>query len=263
MKNLLNKLSHWIAAVFQKRVRYSVDEQRVILTQVNHISEEIMQWSGAEERTAISLGQNCNASWYLKDAGLKKASYPFDWIFTTPEIISHILEDDFKTLLDKELLFPLGIDAGHKFYHASLFGHRNPASSEADYQFMERCIARWKELMHAQQPVVFLTVVLNEPEKRKRFKRGFTGQFNMPIDQKLEDFEPEMQLIKSINPNCKFLFIEQYTEGDFKLEVLHQSEDSLWLTYACKGTNTGVKYLNNFEDGVMKTLLTGLSSGKA
>ena len=111
--------------------------------------------------------------------------------------------------------------------------------------------------MDEKRPVLFTTVVLNEPDKRKRFKRGFKGQFKMPVGQKLDDFEPMIQLLQSKNPNCKFLFIEQYTEGDFSLKPVTQNATSYWLRYSCKGSNSGVKYLNDFDDLIMKTLFRG------
>ena len=250
-------MAHLFAKALQKRVHYSDAEKTMHLKNAEELFSGISEWKGSTEFEYIGLGQNCNASWYLKETGLKKASYPFDWIFTTPEIICHMIEDDFKTLLNKQHLVPLGMDAGHKVYHASFFGHRNPASSNSDFEFLERCVARWNRMMDEKRPVLFTTVVLNEPDKRKRFKRGFKGQFKMPVGQKLDDFEPMIQLLQSKNPNCKFLFIEQYTEGDFSLKPVTQNATSYWLRYSCKGSNSGVKYLNDFDDLIMKTLFRG------
>jgi len=251
MKRLINNIIHFIARITQRRVSYSLDEQSDAQNQAKTIASVLNAWKGDAGFEYIGLGQNCNASWYLKESELKKASYPFDWIFTTPEIICHMLEDDFSIFLKRDEMVPLGIDAGHNFYHASLFGHRNPAKSDTDYAFIQRCINRWKTVMHKHIPILFVTIVLNEPEKRKRFETGFTGNFKMPVNQKLADFQSAIKLIEALNPNSKFLFIEQHTETNFHLEITHKTENQLWLKYACKGANSGVMYLNKLDDGIV------------
>lgn len=258
MKSILNKGIHQLLKLTRRSVSVSDAEKVHYLNQAAEIAREIRTWIGNSEREKIGLGQNCNASWYLKATDNKRASYPFDWIFTTPEFILNMLGDDFEKLLDRKQLIPHGMDAGHEYYHEWLFGHRNPASSDADFEFVKRCVARWRELMHAQKPVVFLTMVLNESDKRKRWKAGFTKNFKMPTEQKLSDFDAVVEKILSINPNCKFLFVEQYTEQDFELSVLEKNDHSIWLKFSSIDSNTGVQYLNTVDDEVMKTLLKDL-----
>ena len=48
-----------------------------------------------------SLGQLCQSSQILKSIGLKKCSYPFDWIFSSCDNILHCIQDDFNIFLDK------------------------------------------------------------------------------------------------------------------------------------------------------------------
>ena len=222
------------------------------------VNSEIKQWLGDSDFELIGLGQNCNASWYIKATENKKASYPFDWIFTTPEFILDMLADDFSALLHKDLLIPHGMNAGHERYHETLFGHRNPASNEADREYLARCIDRLKEKMKSQKPVLFFTVILNEPEKRKRWKEGFTKAFNMPINQKLEDFSGMMNKLTSLNGNCKFLFVEQKTQVPFDLSIIEKSEKAMWVNFSAIDKNTGVEYIHEVDDAVMKTVLANL-----
>lgn len=236
----------------------SESDRKLMLAEAKKVSSEIRDWVGDAEREKVGLGQNCNASWYLKATDNKRASYPFDWIFTTPEFILDMLGDDFEKLLDRKQLIRHGMDAGHEYYHEWLFGHRNPATSDGDYAFLERCVDRWNKLMHAQKPVIFLTVVLNESGKRKRWKEGFTKNFKMPTDQSLSDFNGVIEKILSLNPKSKFLFIEQYTEEPFELSILEKTESVLWLKFCAIGSNTGVQYLNAVDDEVMKSILKDL-----
>ena len=48
----------------------------------------------------ISLGVFCYPAWVIKQLGLKRRSYPFDWIFSTPAMVLDILRDDFARFLD-------------------------------------------------------------------------------------------------------------------------------------------------------------------
>lgn len=222
------------------------------------MSTEIADWLGHASFESIGLGQNCNASWYLKATGNKQASYPLDWTYSTPAIICDMLEDDFQAFLDPAQLIPHGMDAGHKRYHEWLFGHRNPASSKSDLEFFKRAVARWRETMRDQRPVVFLTIVLNEPEKRKRWRTGFTKQFELPKHQQLDDFRAQMDKLSAINPNCRFLFVEQYTDRPFSLKVMKRNGQALWIRFDAIGSNSGVLYLNDMDDLVMRTMLAKL-----
>lgn len=254
MKKLIDLILHVIIKLFSNRVSYSEQEKVRLESAASNIAETLRPWY-EEAEDFVGLGQNCNASWYLKAAGKKKASYPFDWIFTSPEIVSHILNDDFKTFVDADQLVSLGLDAGHKKYHAFLFGHRNPAKSSADMAFVHRCIDRWDELIRSDRPVLFLTVVLNETNKRKRFRDGFKYNFKLPTDQKATDFKAMMKLILSKHPNSRFLFIEQYTDSVPNIKLMEHSDRMAWVRFSAKGSNTGVRYLNDFDDLILKTIL--------
>jgi len=67
-----------------------------------------------------------------------------------------------------------------------------------------------------------------------------------------------MKTLLGRNLNCKFLFIEQFTEGDFELSVITKTESALWLKFCAIDANTGVQYLNEVDDEVMKTIYAGL-----
>lgn len=259
MKSLINKGIHKLLRLAHTPAPCSDEERIAYLNQANEVNGKIKDWLGDEVVEIIGLGQNCNASWYIKASGNKKSSYPFDWIFTTPEIILDMLADDFGSFTEKEMLIPHGMDAGHKRYHETLFGHRNPASKESDRQYLLRCLERWRTKMKTQHPVLFLTIVLNESDKRKRWKKGFTKDFAMPTEQTIEDFYPLMDRLLALNPNAKFLFIEQHTEGNFHLSIETQTSKARWLNFTSIDKNTGVQYIHEVDDDVMKTLLTGLS----
>ena len=49
----------------------------------------------------ISIGPYCDATGMLKKHNLRLSSYPFDYIFSSLELIKHAIEDKFHIFLDK------------------------------------------------------------------------------------------------------------------------------------------------------------------
>jgi hypothetical protein len=49
----------------------------------------------------ISIGPNCATINIINNAGLKKKSYPFDYIFSSLQMIKHSINDRFNLFLDK------------------------------------------------------------------------------------------------------------------------------------------------------------------
>jgi len=118
-----------------------------------------------------SLGGICHSAQLLKINGLKKASYPFDWIFSSMSMVKHCIEDDFNTFLDKSQYSDYTTNTTlrenqceHKFYgkmvfngeHNVIFNHHNPLSSESDYSYLERCVERFRELLKSEEPKTFV-----------------------------------------------------------------------------------------------------------
>lgn len=75
------------------------------LLKATEISNTISVWLSDNYYEKVSIGENCNSAWYLKETGNKNASYPYDWIFSSGEIVTHTIKDDFKSFLNKELIF--------------------------------------------------------------------------------------------------------------------------------------------------------------
>jgi hypothetical protein len=75
-----------------------------------------------------SLGGICHSAQLLKINELKKASYPFDWIFSSMSMVKHCIEDDFNTFLDKSQYSDYNTNTTlrenqceHKFYGKMVF----------------------------------------------------------------------------------------------------------------------------------------------
>ena len=109
-----------------------------------------------------SLGSLCQSSQLLQDTGLKRESYPFDWIFSNPTTIQCILDDDFGLFLHREKL--IGISAGrcsHSVYGESMFNHHNPKDNDEHYRYFTRCIGRFRALLGREASKLFVMTFPN------------------------------------------------------------------------------------------------------
>lgn len=237
----------------------SEKEQDIMLKAIS-IQKEISEWKGIQEDRLVSLGQNCNSSWYLKETGNKEASYPFDWIFSSQKIVVDTINDRFATFIDKENIVSLGHKAGNTAYHNSLFNHRNPLNSDEDYSYYQRTIERFLDVLDNGESIIFVITVVNEFKKRKVWYNGFISSMLPSFPQDLDSFSELIALIKSINKNVKFMFIEQYTECDLDIDVSIKTDEIFWLKFKSGHKNTGVHYLDTLDDTIMKIVYSGLSN---
>lgn len=234
---------------------------KIAISKAFEINKKINSWVGSKENLFISIGENCNSSWYLKETGNKKASFPFDWLFTSPEVIYHIIKDDFVSFLDRKMIEESKdkIRAGHKLYHKSIFNHKNPLKNEENYNYYQRAVSRFKEALKEKKNIVFVCNVLNENKKRKSWYEGFDKKYKAPINQDIHTFDGLCNFLTKINPNVRFFFIEQYTEKSFSVDIIHESKDKLWIKLCSFGKNNGVKFLNEHDDFIVKIIYSGLN----
>ncbi len=255
-KNFLNKNTS------TSKSSPDVDVYNVIV-EAAKISNIIYNWQLDEYVEKISIGQNCNSSHYLKQTNNKNHSYPFDWIFSSAEIVLHAIEDNFNTFLDKKMIYSITNDVGgHLFYHSKMFNHKNPLSSDENYEYYKRCADRFETVVKTGKPIIFVCTVVNEPDKRPGWSNGFDRQIRKPENQSIKSFLDLIDVLRKINPSSKFLFINQLTESKLKIEYQFFAKDILWIDFVSQGKNTGVKYLNLIDDTIIKIIYNGLNDKK-
>ena len=108
-----------------------------------------------------SLGTLCHSTKIIMNNKLKRESYPFDWIYSNPKNVLHMIEDDFKTFLDKSFYISKKLRAGHTHYDDNLFNHHNPKDNEAQYNYFVRCVNRFRDLLKTTEKKLFITAFLN------------------------------------------------------------------------------------------------------
>ena len=222
------------------------------------IHYKLKKWLKGYDYEKISLGQNCNSAFYLKETNCKKASYPFDWIFSSSEIVSHAIKDNFNTFLNENHIINVDANrAGHKFYHSYLFNHKSPLSPEI-YSYYERCIYRFRKILDGEKKIVFVCFVINEPKKRITWAKGFNREIKLPINQNINDFKELISNICDVHKNSKFIFINQLTEGNLNLKFTFYNKNNLWIDFVSRGQNTGLQYVDKVDHNMMKLIFKAL-----
>jgi hypothetical protein len=109
-----------------------------------------------------SLGPHCHSTNLLKLNNLKKASYPFDWIFTDHNTIKKIIDDNFEKFLNKEYYIDIEpYRCGHKIYSSTMFWHHNPLTNIDNYNYFLRCVSRFKDMLLSEEEKLFVYFVLD------------------------------------------------------------------------------------------------------
>ena len=119
----------------------------------------------------ISLGAHCLPAGLLRDSGLRKAAFPFDWILSLDnEGVARALEDDFLYFLDDGYLIPdsllvrnaNGANLVHSMYHfefvheGMFLGADIRPNLESLRNRYHRRIERFKKLSDYSGTVIFL-----------------------------------------------------------------------------------------------------------
>jgi hypothetical protein len=139
--------------------------------------------AGHAPARVVGLGMRCTTAQLLQDIGARSASYPFDWIFSTPEVVVHCLEDDFALLLRCEEYLPTSPQqrgrntalCDHRTFRDgfgvwNMFNHHNPMEP-SDYAYLQRCVDRFRALADAADPTLFVVLTDNHLEPDAAYLR--------------------------------------------------------------------------------------------
>ena len=104
-------------------------------------------------RHVVSIGCSCQTAWQIANADLRRYSGPFDWIFSSPLLVQHCLDDDFAAFLDR----PNYVQGAartqwsprayvDRFSQAVMFNHHDMDVDE-DYARIVRTVERFRTLL--------------------------------------------------------------------------------------------------------------------
>ncbi|MDV6345089.1 DUF1796 family putative cysteine peptidase [Nitrosomonas sp. Is37] len=203
-------------------------------------------WAGRQFSQAISLGSFCHSAQILREVEYRAFSGPFDWIFSSPGITAHILQDDFNLFLDPEYYEPVplelrqspeAISCDHRFYRDKfgvrfMFNHHSPDSAK-DHAYFKRAVQRFRAAL-AHSPPPLLLMVTFQPFRLNRFD---------PILRALNGFGQNYGVLV-----VRFVVSENGMEKDPKtsghIKVIHHDETVLTVELQVSKQSDGVCFPN-------------------
>ena len=184
-----------------------------------------------------SLRTSCHTTCWIKNMDFKKCSYPFDWIFASPEIVIDCLSDDFKTLLNKKYhikhLTKQKGKSGHKKYDEKLFNHHDVLKKK-DYNYFVRCVNRFHELSKKNESKLFIIT--------------FTNQYEDILDKEIENINKIYNLLKSYTNNFELLVVYHKLGNELKLNINNLNNNFKLFKIIKKKIITEKKMKNKYED---------------
>jgi len=110
-----------------------------------------------------SFGPFCHTGNLMQRLNIKTVSFPFDWLCTTPLIISDCIENKFQRFLNKTY-YTLDEKEDHQFhkyyadnfdFNKTFFAHTNPLQPEV-YEYFVRCVERFETLLTCPDKKLFI-----------------------------------------------------------------------------------------------------------
>ncbi|MDM9625966.1 DUF1796 family putative cysteine peptidase [Rhizobium sp. S152] len=117
------------------------------------------------KHTYISLGSACNAATMIKRAGLRKVSYPFDWLLNSDSglaSVNEMIKDDFQKVTEADcyaLSYQpiIGKDiVAYKDYQTVFHVHSNPMESREAHQDLVRRFERFRQIITSDESLHFV-----------------------------------------------------------------------------------------------------------
>jgi hypothetical protein len=189
----------------------------------------------------IPLGSQCFTSFYLKKNDLKKTSYPFDWIFSSPKIIIDVLNDNFSIFLNKDYYVIKNIESTknkHSLYLPDLymFNHKNPYKDE-DYLYYIRSVNRFYNILKKKEKKLFiLTSLKNE------------------INNELENICLLNHKLNSLTTNYIFIIIFQICTGE-QTKDIYEYENMIIIQITTISESDGVIFSNDLDNIYYKNIM--------
>jgi hypothetical protein len=199
----------------------------------------------------VSLGSFCLPSLLFQNSGLRKYSLPFDWIFSTPQMVRDCLGDDFCQFLNRHHYRSLSHErtqpaAEHELYREKyglpvIFAHRDP-TRDADYLYLVRCVTRFRELLRSEDGKLFVVISRPHADLGKEFVllldvlRGATANFALLFIELLDPVEPGLSALVPVTRTGPHAFY-RFTPSSFNAQggfLPDKLDEWMLLRLACR-----------------------------
>jgi hypothetical protein len=177
----------------------------------------------------ISIGPYCSSADILKSNGLRNSAYPFDYIFSSLEMIKHCIDDRFDIFLDKNYHKYSSKNSSHHLFYSKfidteilrkhhiahnlpniannlinreIFLHHNLLNNDVYLSFVRRC-NRLLNLIDNNNKIIFIyyNCYTNDFDDILDFYKYFSNNKNICVVGIFENNDDKKMLFES--SNCK------------------------------------------------------------
>lgn len=192
-----------------------------------------------------SLGNMCHSACIMQKLNIKLESYPFDWIFSNFNIITHCLEDNFATFLNKKYYIDIpkiksNKMCGHAFYQNNMFWHKNPRIKN-DYDYYLRCVNRFRNLLKREENKLFIIINSNNNSILNNETKKSVDDFNL----KLSNF----------TKNYTILYIYHIPNNSYQSYNFVKNDNIDFLELFTISKSNGKNFINNSDDAYLNEII--------
>jgi hypothetical protein len=163
-------------------------------------------------------------------------------MYSSPLLVLKCLQDNFSTLLDRQLHTSRGLKAGHSEYDSEvrafhgwqnsqqIFYHKNPKKIDSHYIYLQRCVCRFRGLLQSEGRKLFLLMLLNQTKQ---------------LDK--QPMHNLIQQLDAVTSNTSELLVVFHQQGkDFNMRT--ESEDNLTFLFVVSTSRCGGSGLVDLEE---------------
>ncbi|KAA9010774.1 DUF4214 domain-containing protein [Sphingobium limneticum] len=206
----------------------------------------------------ISLGVDCFSASKIKQIGRRTGSFPLDWCFSTPEMLNHILEDDFNIFLDRKYFLTnedikrpdIHINqCDHLYYRdkfdiSFVFNHKNP-TNETDYNYYRRTVDRFRNNLSSDKQKLFVLI-------------SWRGNYQLSSFMKMLDIlnsRSDSHSVIAIN-------VKNISDNLYGSYIRYRSGTDCLLDFYCNSTSSNGLNLDDPRDDIfLNNLLISRTNG--
>eukprot|EP00746_Dinoflagellata_sp_MGD_P015929 gnl/MRDRNA2_/MRDRNA2_135635_c0_seq1.p1 gnl/MRDRNA2_/MRDRNA2_135635_c0~~gnl/MRDRNA2_/MRDRNA2_135635_c0_seq1.p1 ORF type:complete len:390 (-),score=64.47 gnl/MRDRNA2_/MRDRNA2_135635_c0_seq1:13-1182(-) len=228
----------------------------------------------------LSFGSCCLVARILREAGVRLYAGPFDWLFSSAQMVRHCIGDDFSTFLDVDQILgqPPEKARCHSFYgemmnRVVVFPHHEPRGRDRGYY--KRSVQRFLNVLASPEKKLFVLVHLvqsqqelhgtRDPDALGSVRDG-SGSSNAEIGRLFDELNMrgvvnfELRVVHAVEPG-----LDQRIEADRNGSNSHSlvfdtgpgRERLVVYELHCAGRFTGLFFKNFVDEKSMKQLMLG------
>ena len=170
-------------------------------------------------------------------------SYPFDWIYSYPEMIIDCIENNFTKFLDNQY-YSLGTNTTeqkHLYYFPvkSMFHHHNPKKPE-DYDYFKRCVNRFQNILKSNEKKLFIILYENQTQSLDQRQKEFIMKFNNDLAEYTNNYT--LLYIHHYPNNKRYHNLTTYNNIDF-------------LDISTESNSDGIKFFDSQDNDYINNIL--------